>query len=414
MTLNEVVCNWDETAVLPSIRTAAAPFLDIRQLEKLSDPACAWRKFANDVRDWLCQATTHCCVVCGTQVIREGRCHAFPQAGLKRIRDFNTQPDDEGYVVGHPFFGLLNARVSGIGGTGSAEKFSCGERTTRNVDSMVDPTVHKALRCRIKDAFVAPLLCSDHEKQFGDWERMCYSGTSREWWSILPVRALFCLAYRAALRQLYLQHNLVRILGERADYNLTAHWKKTKACLEDAHRTFIQGMNDRMPSIDGLQPGHAVWTGVSDKLLPFAGSGIITYPRSERRGEESYVGLVLPIQLRVGSRTLVLLWQTRGTSSDLALDLVQTWRSSKRRGRDQLLGLFFGSADQMFMSPQWWRSVPKRILSDVTDHLHNSGALPIDEKAITLDDTVAEISALSYFKGLKFYREAYADIRTCR
>ena len=84
---------------------------------------------------------------------------------------------------------------------------------------------------------------------------------------------------------------------------------------------------------------------------------------------------------------------------------------SKRRGRDELLGLFFGAADQMFMSPQWWRNVPEQIRIDVTEHLHKSGPLPAAEKAISFKDTVANVSDLRYFKHHKFYRAAYPDIR---
>ena len=204
---------------------------------------------------------------------------------------------------------------------------------------------------------------------------------------------MFCLAYRAALRQLYLQHSFIRLLGEPAGDNLVWHRKRTIAGLQEAHSTFISAMNDKMPSINGLHQGHAVYAAVyaavSETLLPFGGSGIFTYPRSDTRQEESYIGLLLPIELRVRNRTLLLLWQTRGTSSDLALDLVRTWTMSKRKGRDELLGLFFGAADQMFMSPQWWSSVPEQVRIDVTEHIHKSGPSRTDEKAIPLNDTVA-------------------------
>ena len=261
---------------------------------------------------------------------------------------------------------------------------------------------------------MAPLLCRDHEKQFGDWERVCYGGTENDFWTALPPKAMFCLTYRAALRQLYLQYNLVRLLGERANEDLVGHLKRIIAGLQEAHNTLIAAMNDQWPSVNGLHPGQAVYAGVSETLLPFAGSGIFTYPRSDTRREESYIGLLLPIELRMGRRTLFVLWQTRGTSSDLALGLVLTWTMSKQRGRDEMLGLFFGAADQMVISPQWWRSVPEQIRIDVTEHIHKSGPSPTDEKAIRLDDTVANLSDLWYFKHPRFYCAAYPDIRANR
>ena len=412
MTLVDVMCNWNETAIPVGVRSAAAPFRDARQLPGLNDPAGAWRRFAKAVRDWLAQATTHVCVVCGREVVRD-RCHAFPQAGLERIRDFKANQAED-HIVGHTFEGLLKARVYGMGGTTSHQQFAGAERTARNINNLVNPEAPEALRCRIGSTFVAPLLCKDHEMQFSDWERSCYSGTEHDFWKVLPARAMFCLAYRAALRQLYLQHSFIRLLGEPAGDNLVWHRKRTIAGLQEAHSTFISAMNDKMPSINGLHQGHAVYAAVSETLLPFGGSGIFTYPRSDTRQEESYIGLLLPIELRVRNRTLLLLWQTRGTSSDLALDLVRTWTMSKRKGRDELLGLFFGAADQMFMSPQWWRSVPEQVRIDVTEHIHKSGPSRTDEKAIPLNDTVATLSGLWYFKHHRFYCAAYPDIREHR
>ena len=412
MTLSDILCNWNETVVPECVRDAARPFRDTRRLPKLNDPADAWRLFATAVWNWLGQATTHICVVCGQKVV-QSRCHAFPQAGLKRIRDFQANQTED-HIVGHPFDGLLKARVYEMGGAKSPEQFVCVQRTARNIEDLVAPETPRAargLRCRIGDTFVAPLLCSDHEKQFSDWERDCYTGRERHFWKILRPGAMFCLAYRAALRQLYLQQSVVRILGDSADDNLEWARKKTTACLEEAHGTFVAGMNGRMPSTDGLRLGRAVYAGLSETLLPFAGSRVVTYSQSATRSEESYIALLLPIELSGGNRTLLLLWQTRGTSSDLALDLVRTWGVSKRRGRDELLGLFFGAADQMFMSPQWWRSVPEQIRIDVTEHIHRVGPFRTDEKAIRLNDTVAHLSDLWYLKHSRFHSAAYLDIR---
>ena len=408
MTLSDVLSNWNETDVPTGVRDAAAPFRGTRRRSELADPAGAWRQFAKAVRDWLPQATTHVCVVCGHEVTRD-RCHAFPQAGLERIKNFQVKADD--HVIGHTFEGLLRARVYEMGGAKSHEQFASPERTVRNIEDLVKPEAPKALRCRISDTFVAPLLCSDHEKRFSDWERSCYTGRKRDFWSVLPAGALFCLTYRAALRQLYLQQSLLRVLGESADDHLAGHLKRTSACLEDAHSTFVSGMNEQMPSINGLLPGHAAYAGVSETLLPFAGSATLTYPASATQPEESYIGLLLPIELTRGSRTLLLLWQTRGTSSDLALQLVRTWQTSARRGRDELLGLFFGAADQIFISPQWWRSVPDRIRCDVTEHIHSGGPSRTDERAIALIETVANLSGLWYLRHSRFYCAAYPDIR---
>ena len=412
MTLSDVISNWNGTDVPAGVRDAAAPFRGTRRLSELDDPAGAWRQFANAVRNWLPLATTHVCVICGHKVIR-GRCHAFPQAGLERIANFPVNRAED-HVIGHTFEGLLRARVYEMGGAKSHEQFASTERTARNIKDLVNPDAPKALRCRIGDTFVAPLLCSNHEKQFSDWERNCYTGIQCNFWGVLPARALFCLTYRSALRQLYLQQNLLRVLGESANDNLMGHLKRTSACLEGAHSTFISGMNDQMPSINGLLPGHAAYAGVSETLLPFAGSGIFTYPPSATRPEEQYIGLLLPIALTKGSRTLLLLWQTRGTSSDLALDLVRTWTTSERRGRDELLGLFFGAADQLFLSPQWWRSVPEDIRIDVTEHMHKSGPLRMDEKAIPFNDTVADLAGLWFYKHDRFRSAALLDIRKRR
>ena len=409
MTLSDVLSNWNETDVPTGVRDAAAPFRGTRRPSKLDEPAGAWRQFSKAVRDWLPLATTHVCVVCGRDVTR-ARCHAFPQAGLERIKNFQVNQAED-HVIGHTFEGLLRARVYEMGGAESHEQFASAERTVRNIQDLVNPEAPKALRCRISDTFVAPLLCSDHEKQFSDWEYSCYIGRKCDFWSVLPAGALFCLTYRAALRQLYLQHGLLRVLGESADDNLAGHLKTTSACLEDAHSTFVSGMNEQMPSINGLLPGHAAYAGVSETLLPFAGSATLTYPASATQPGESYIGLLLPIQLTKGCRTLLLLWQTRGTSSDVALDLVRTWQTSARRGRDELLGLFFGAADQIFMSPQWWRSVPERIRIDVTEHIHSGGPSRTDERAIAFIDTVGNLSGLWYLKHSRFYCAAYPDIR---
>lgn len=407
MTLNDVVSNWNTISIPAGVRAVAAPFRSTRQLKTINDPASAWRRFAEAVRDWLSQATTHVCVICGQEVVQE-KCHAFPRAGLERIRDFNANHD---HIVGHTFEGLLKARVYGMGGAMSHQQFACDERTVRNIEDLVKPAAPEALRCRIDSTYVAPLLCKDHEMRFSEWECSCYIGMENHFWTALPAGALFCLAYRAALRQLYVQHSLIRLLGEPADEGLTGHRDRTIAGLHVAHRTFIAGMNDRMPPVNGLNSGQAVYAGISETLLPFAGSGVFTYPRSDTRREESYIGLLLPIELRTGSRTLLLLWQTRGESSDLALELVRKWTMSKRRGRDELLGLFFGAADQMFMSPQWWRSVPEQIRIGVTEYLHKSGPVRTAEKAILFKDTVANLCDLRYFKHHKFYRAAYSDIR---
>ena len=357
---------------------------------------------------WLGQPSTHVCVVCGREVVRD-RCHAFPQAGLERIRAFE-QRQREDHVVGHPFHGILWARLKGIGGANSREQFGSRERTRQIVQDMIHSKAPSALRCRIGDSFVAPLLCSQHEQQFGAWERKYYSARTREFWQISPPTALFCLAYRTALRYLYLRQGFIRIFQESADHNLQESCNDAITALEAAHTTFVSAMNGQMSPVDGRQPGHAVYAGITDRLLPFAGSGVFTYSRSAMRPEESYIGLLLPIALRQGSHTLVLLWQTRGKTSDLAAGCVDTWKSSPRTGRDDLLGLFFGSADQVFISPAWWRGVPYRIRADVTSLLFRPVSR-LEEKAISLDNTVAPLSRLWYLKDNRFYSARYTEIR---
>ena len=408
MTLTEVRHHWNEIDIPKAVIGAVEPFRDPRRLRKLGDPAGAWRGFAAAARDWLCDPTSHVCVACGQQVVAD-RCHAFPQAGLERIRDFETRRED--HVVGHTFDRLLSSRVRGMGGDGSPEQLACQERTINNIENLMTSEAPKALRCRIGDTFVAPLLCQRHERQFSNWERACYSGIEGDFWAALPPDAMFCFAYRAALRQLYQQECFVRVLGMAAGDELRAHWNRTAACLEDAHGTFIAMMNGRMPSISGLQMGRAVYAGLSETLLPFAGSGTFTYPRSLTRPEESYIGLVVPVELNAGSRTLILLWQTAGKSSDLALDMVRTWTMSRRRGRDELVGFFFGVADQIFMSPKWWRRVPERVRIRVTERIHNRGPTRAEERAIAFEDTVADLGGLWYFKHGRFYSARYTDIR---
>ena len=189
MTLKDVMRNWHETAIPETVSDAADPFRDTGQLRRLNDPAGAWRRFAKAVRDWLPHATTHVCVVCGQEVVRD-RCHAFPRAGLERIRNFEAiQAED--HIVGHTFAGLLKARVYGMGGAKSHGQFACAERAVRNIEDLVNPEAPDALRCRIGTTFVAPLLCTDHEKQFGDWEHACYGGTGNDFWTALPARGAF-------------------------------------------------------------------------------------------------------------------------------------------------------------------------------------------------------------------------------
>ena len=65
----------------------------------------------------------------------------------------------------------------------------------------------------------------------------------------------------------------------------------------------------------------------------------------------------------------------------------------------------------MFMSPQWWRDVPEPIRIDVTKHIHSGGPSRPDERAIPLNDTVADVSGLWYLKHSRFYYAAYPEIR---
>ena len=199
MTLNDVVSNWNTIDIPAGVRAVAAPIRNTSQPETSNDPANAWRRFAKAVRDWLSQATTHVCVVCGQEVVQE-RCHAFPRAGLERVRDFNANQAED-HIVGHTFEGLLKARVYGMGGATSHQQFACDERTVRNIEDLVKPDAPEALRCRVGGTCVAPLLCKDHEMRFSEWESSSYIGTKDHFWTALPAGAMFCLAYRVALRQ---------------------------------------------------------------------------------------------------------------------------------------------------------------------------------------------------------------------